>query len=400
MTLSPERPLIGQVLVDNTTLFGARRALEAWPPSPDNWLSGSFAVDLQSLVDTLEMLVLHDELLVESSSRDYPIWPGLMSTDESSQVIRDMELLPDPSVKEAILRSATASLSEWVRTGALARERSRVEAYKPGEVLPDFYDSTDNFAQLTAAGFPGLVDSGEHVLEPLVRILDHQPSEVVSYATFIFRGVYYQHLAHALSISYQPHAWRASFVSKEATRGCFSFANYALDLAEDVRSELTRQLNSEFGTQTQQIEFPLLASFIASQATRRDDLLTVALQLRQNPHVVKFREWVRDIDGAVLTESDPRRVNDARKDVVEIIERLRRDLGLPSLEGPGVSNKMTVEASVSAVFASAKVSKSVDTSSGWHQIFHRRPHLLFLKNISQRSVSISPFQIAYSKLPA
>ena len=67
----------GTVLMDNTTVFGAKHALDAWPPTPADWTSGPLSVDLRSLMDLLEAFVLHDKIVVDNGSRSYDLWPSL-----------------------------------------------------------------------------------------------------------------------------------------------------------------------------------------------------------------------------------------------------------------------------------------------------------------------------------
>jgi hypothetical protein len=57
------------VLLDNTTIYGAKYAYELYPPKETDWFEGSNAVNLRSLMDVLESIVLYDSLIVDGSSR-------------------------------------------------------------------------------------------------------------------------------------------------------------------------------------------------------------------------------------------------------------------------------------------------------------------------------------------
>ncbi|MEV6489768.1 hypothetical protein AB0M20_14240, partial [Actinoplanes sp. NPDC051633] len=79
--------LQGAVLLDNTTVFGARRALD-WEPSLPRTLPPG--VDLRSLMDVIEAIVLVNDLMVDASSRSFSAFPALQEvSDLSSSFYRD-----------------------------------------------------------------------------------------------------------------------------------------------------------------------------------------------------------------------------------------------------------------------------------------------------------------------
>jgi hypothetical protein len=71
----------GAVLLDNTTIFGARHAFE-WDAALPNELPPG--VDLRSLMDVLEAIVLLDDFAVDASSREYYAWPALTALSAAS----------------------------------------------------------------------------------------------------------------------------------------------------------------------------------------------------------------------------------------------------------------------------------------------------------------------------
>lgn len=388
---------LASVLVDNTTLFGARRALEAWPSDPADWNSDPLAVDLRALMDTLEMIVLHKELVVDGSSRNYLVWPDLSEAPGPNAVLRDTHLLPDPAVQLAVLGSAVESLSELVLNGGLDEERKRIRQNDPAAILPSVYADPRDFFNLTTASFPGPRTAPVKVLRPLVELLEQQPADLAAYATFSFRGIYYQQLAHYLCISYQPHSWRARILAVQ-TEKPFQFTEYAFSVVEEVRAEMTNQLNAEFGGLVFTGEFPVLASYIVGQARRRGDLIPIARRLRGHPQVQAFRRWVHDLNGAVAQKTDLRRVNDASLELRELLAEMRKELRI----GPGERRDepgapMTIKVGVPGI-ASMETELAARLPPEWRGLVHRRPHLLFLKDLMRKSVELGPFATVYSRL--
>jgi hypothetical protein len=390
---------LSSVLVDNTTLFGARRALETWPPNPDDWNSNPLAVDLRALMVALEMMVLHKELVVDGSSRNDPVWPDLSETPVGSDaILRDTHLLPDPSVHLAVLKSATQSLCELIENGSLNQERRRIHQSEPAAVLPSLYTDPREFFSLTSASFPGPRDAPEEVLRPLVELLDRQPSRLRTYATFVFRGIYYQHLAHCLCISYQPHSWRARILEVQAKKP-FHFAEYAFGVVAELRATLTDQLNAEFGGLVFSGEFPVLASYIVGQASRRSELIPIARELRRNPQVAAFRKWVEQLDRAMTEEASLSRIRAGQTELRQLLVEMQKEFRLdqPEQRDSGATT-MKIKVGVPLGIASMETEVGPKMPSEWRGTFRRRPHLLFLKDLMRKSAELRPFASAYAQL--
>jgi hypothetical protein len=61
--------LVGTVLMDNTTIYGAKYAYEAWPPTERDWFQEPNSCNLRALMDVLEAIVLYDHIIVDATSR-------------------------------------------------------------------------------------------------------------------------------------------------------------------------------------------------------------------------------------------------------------------------------------------------------------------------------------------
>ncbi|XGX80662.1 hypothetical protein LQK93_03502 [Terrabacter sp. BE26] len=392
-------PGLGTVLVDNTTLFGAARALETWPPRSGEWISGSPAVDLTSLMDTLEGVVLHQHLLVDNSSRANggEPWPELAD----SGVLQSDLLLDDPEQYAILVRSATTSLTEWIQTGRLGVERARIALQDPIAAVPSIYRNPKEFYELTAHAAYLSKAAAIQFLVPLRELLEGLESNLASYAMFAFRGFYYEELAHLRSISYAPHCWRSPLIDSDSNRGSFRFAEFALDLAVELRRELAQRLNGEFGVGALDAELPLLASYIASQAGRRSELLPIALELRANRKVIAFRRWVEHLETAIATQSDLRGLGAASIELQELLTDLGRELGLrksPENAGQAIKLKLAVPFPLGVASAERTIHPKIPLA--WRRIFRRRTHLLFLRDLTKRALEISPFVVAFGRLPA
>src|SRR5215207_3717159 len=86
-----------------------------------------------------------------------------------------------------------------------------------------------------------------------------------------------------------------------------------------LRSELASQLNSEFGAAVIQGEFPVFASFIASQATSRPDLIRVAVDLRETKPAIAFRRWIQEMEARLHSQTDLPRIAEAQAEIQDLL---------------------------------------------------------------------------------
>src|SRR6478672_7092751 len=56
-----------KVLMDNTTIHGAITAYSEWPPQSASWRSNPYAVNLRSLMDVIEAVVLFDKIILDGA---------------------------------------------------------------------------------------------------------------------------------------------------------------------------------------------------------------------------------------------------------------------------------------------------------------------------------------------
>jgi hypothetical protein len=346
--------------------------------------------------------ILHEQLLVDSTSRDYPAWPELSSfplgNDEAGPLLREEELLTGFDFTSSLLHHALATLEDYLRSETFAAE-VRVFDAAHDRAVPDFYRTPDEFRKLVVESIPVPID--RTALELLIRIsdaLDESSQEVANYATFIFRGLFYQQLAHSLSISYVPHSWRSSAVNAEADHPSLDFTRYLSHIAQDLRRELARKLNSEFGQTAFSEDFPVLASYVVNQTKSRGELIHTAIDIRRNHKAQAFRQWTARIQTLIRDQRDLPEIARASEELRDVIGDLRKELGLPSNEK---GQELTIKVGVPIVpVASAETSLTLGIPRAVRRIINRRTHLVFLRDVARKSTSLTPFVTAFHGLTA
>jgi hypothetical protein len=175
------------------------------------------------------------------------------------------------------------------------------------------------------------------------------------------------------------------------------FTKYLAENISKIRQELATNLNSEFNTNALTAEIPVVASYIASQCSRRGELLNVALEVRNSNSARAFRKWVRDVQTSIRNQEDLTKINQAYDDLVLVISDIRKELGLLD-KGKMEQVKIKLGVPVASVELPAYVRYSLPD---WLQsLFHRRTHLIFLRDVAKKSVNLSPFAYRYYQLQA
>jgi hypothetical protein len=207
-------------MLDNTTIYGAKYAYEMWPPDPTDWLSGTSALNLRSLMDLLEAIVLHDQIVVDASSCmvnvDYGdtawefIWNKIYDLNQYNEnIFNDIPFAAKEKGALVFLAAniALEKLQAYLNKGILEQELRKFQDEDVELVLPNFYRTPEEFGKLLKESFPSLPKNTLKLLKNVTYSLKATTPESSNYAMFAFRGFYYQKLAHLLSISYSPHTW-------------------------------------------------------------------------------------------------------------------------------------------------------------------------------------------------
>lgn len=401
------------VLLDNTTIYGAKYAYDSYPPKETDWLEGLNAVNLRSLMDILESIVLYDRLTVDGTSRikqynqDYSkivfegIWDKLFEIhNEHGEYILNNRIFADtrkgtPLVP--VLKTTFAKLRRHINEGTFKVSINKFQQENIDFILPEFYRSPKEFSELFTRSFPNSALTKE-VLDELKNIegVLSENNEIESnYAMFAFRGFYYQELAHLYSFSYSPHTWRSNIIDIDTDKTKINFAKYVTEISGLVRRELAMRLDGEFNTTIFSGSFPVISTYIAHQCHSRSDLFKTALEIRETRSVSAFRQWIRDIQINIQNQSDLPKIAKARAELETTLKDIRKEL---ALENDHKSETLKIKMEIPVASVEIPFSIPVGIPDWIERIAHRRSHLIFLREITKKSVSMSPFAHKYSQL--
>lgn len=380
-------------MLDNTTLFGAARAFE-WDAQQSSMPSG---VDLRSLMDVLESIVLVENFGVDRSSREEPIrWPELNQTSHSNGgFFQEYEFVrPEGASHAALIQAAISHLQQMMTSGELADHLGFMPTSDDVEILPPFYRDPTHFARLTLRGIAGPTEAAlTRQLDEFTQIFHQQNPAVQNFAYFAFRGFYYQAMAHSAGVAYMPHAWRSSLIRSQLTRPPTPFADFVMNTVSRVRNRAQDQINDTLGAAAISTEFPLIASYVISQCDSRGTLLNTAAEIRRRPKAAAFRAWIRRLENDLRHEINLLTIREAQQELQTLIRELEQDLGLRQSEKQRVTLTLGLP-----VFSAQTDTTLPHRPHRWRFRVKRRPHLIFLRELARESARLAPFSVAFRRI--
>lgn len=414
----------GSVLMDNTTIHGAIAAYNEWPPLPTSWRSNPYAVNLRSLMDIIEAVVLFDTINLDGACKSLAEPAADEDKYDSEREWQPFQDLRDPGSGEfifkldqfssqvrvigaGILATAAERLQKHITDGRIQRQADLFQTNQLELAVPRFYTRPTQFTALIRKSFaPQAISSIENELETLEAMISNQPPDVANFAMFAFRGFYYDELAHLLSMSYIPHSFRSGILAQDDQVERATFAQLALGTVESLRQDyieelgpqISAQLNSELDGPSLRVNLPLIASYIAGQTNRRSELTTIALEVRNSPSARRFRQWVSKVQSAIDERARLQIIRDARQELDDLSSDLRKELRLARAPGTQVTMKLAVPTGVFGMDIPVTVRTGLPE---WlERMLHRRPHLRFLRDLALSGIEFAPFELTYRALQA
>jgi hypothetical protein len=423
------------VLMDNTTVHGAVHAYTDWPPAPTAWMSHPYAVNLRSLMDMIEAIILFEQIRLDNACYSlvapegdqdhyYPHLPesdplagelswqpfqNLKDTTTGDHIfgVEDFTVTPEV-IGSGIVATSAEKLQSQLKSGSIQQQAGLFKTYGIERAIPEFYSSPQQFSDLLRQSFARqAVASVENELAELEQALLNQPPEVANYAMFAFRGFYYDELATLLNISYVPHAFRSNLLMHDTPAKRSTFVRLTLstidglrqDYVEELGRQISEQLNSELAGPTFKTGFPLIAAYVAGHASRRSELMPIALEVRNSPAARSFRQWVTRVQSAIDQQARLQVVREARQQLDDLSSDLRRELRLPGGNQTQINVKLAAPGGIFGVDVPMQVRARLPA---WvmRVIHHRRTHLKFLRDLALSGIEYAPFELRYRTLNA
>jgi hypothetical protein len=243
------------VLMDNTTIHGAIAAYSEWPPLPTYWRSNPYAVNLRSLMDVIEAVVLFDTINLDGACNSLAKPAADEGEYDPEREWQPFQNLRDPNSSEfifkldrfssqvrvigaGILATAAERLQRHITNGLIQRQADLFQTNQIELAVPRFYTRPAQFTALIRKSFaPEAISSIEEELGTLEAMISNQPPDVANFAMFAFRGFYYAELAHLLSMSYIPHSFRSGILAQDDQTERTVFARLALGTVEGLRQD-------------------------------------------------------------------------------------------------------------------------------------------------------------------
>lgn len=390
------------VLLDNSTVYGAKEAYDGSPRRIEGGaVSGGYLTKTRALMDVLEAIVLYENLIVEPRQGDYDLWGDLarLQGSDGTEILLQRPV-EDDEARSVLLSMAVDRLEEYLKSDDFRADAATFVQELRDSDIPDMYTQNYDLQSAIQRDFSFYLATEDrerlgqlsgYLLDVIRTQKDRYKAFLIhNYAAFAFGGFFYQAVAHAYSVSYLPHAWRSPLVNRDMTRRQLDFGKYAIGVAAGLRQELVTRLNAEFGRAVMQEDFPVIASYVIGQVSRRSELLGTAVEIRETTPARAFRQWIAEVQSALRDERDIPIVRAANNELKELAEDLRREFGVHE---PSAKQEFTIKAQVPGGVVSGETRVGVEKSAPtWlRKILHRRTHFVFLRDVARKSASLPPF---------
>ncbi|MEU4733121.1 hypothetical protein [Streptomyces sp. NPDC023588] len=330
----------GAVLMDNSTYFSARDLLQSGQVD---------AYRVYNLANLVESIVVADSIILSPTSAWQP-------SDADSIFIGDgpgRNLLLTNSSDEELGEIFTKSIAAGTRD-VTRRSLNRL-GYGPQTARPtlQLLRQWQSEAERDPRGFIQQYSGAVYLTDPASRDVvssistvttDRSPPEY-HLAQFLLRS----NVAYELSSrwAYHPHSHRLDYISRRMRRSNSEALYVGNDLLREAESATDRVLDQQqrvsalrqFGAFKHDSNVPFILSAVLSQCTMPDDVLRVAIEMRNQRSAQNYRRWIREIIDAI-DSGDNERQKRADMEFAEAQQFLSREISrlyIPKKgEGSGV----------------------------------------------------------------
>lgn len=448
----------GSVFIDNLTVACALHAIkrsEPWLGSGDNWWSSDksktlqgrkwnyakndafrFAVDLYSLAQLVEAIVLFDKIFVDYSfirkwkyvdvnrkkrevdlldvvsSLHSLVVPVELTSNErtilllqSNDCLRKfaedgnlqlyMELLSLSSIESSFLHLTngyfgTGYADNFYSQNLLRDLETQVMAWELRHLLNKEKKGNIHISRIKKGFRKALYDIDPIIKLPSQNLLDktlypsldryEKEAATLGVAQNALAAYFYENMASSCGVSYLPHIIRSNFVlhSQVASlRGNNSTSESILHCLEEFRHLEIRSINSFYEGTMIDMDIPFILAMILKNVSKPTDILTAALELRNSEPAKRFRLWAVETDRRIA--SGEISLNTLSKEIEHIKNSLAKWTRVK-----GNSKPETVPWSVAISLGPASISLTIPIHFPKISLPRRR-HFIFIQRLAQVS---------------
>ena len=408
---------LGTVLMDNFTVSSA---IDLLTPERKEYEHGPNIFPLQrdkpvaliSLSNLIENIIIHDKIYVDEAYISYWIERNSKQVDLLKKLISPIRLSDSDRmllIKRAaerirlILPSIGSFINELTIKGFLGYFQSSMFHYYPqksttyqGQLIAEELNLilNQNSLQIFSADLTDLLKNikntlgwGEDYFYENPTIPDavcFLPSSHAAELILLGLGAFiYDELSRTLGRPYSPHVLRAPFLlfdhaSKYTNHSTTS--KQAIKYLEYIYEESSASATKFLSEGIFSIKLPLIFTSLLKKITKADELLHLALEMRNASEAIAFREWMKELDEIIVNGNLPQ--------VKEKISNLKKQLdGLQHLFGNDAGN-IAVQIGISPLIIELPIplpevlSKKVKKYK-----INKRLHLKFCYSLYETSMS-------------
>ena len=299
------------VLIDNSTYFSAKRLLH------ENLLD---AYTLFNLANFLECVVVAEKvMLAPTLAWDPGEEDSLFRNDGPCAKVRLEDWSDDDlgTLFDSAIRTGIKSLS----SSGFGYQAHDVDA--ASQLLRQWRSDAQNSPKDFLNQYSGAVyindSASRETVAAMPTVTGADASPCYHLAQYILRS----NVAYELSSiwTYHPHSHRLSFISQRmqgANRESLHLGQELIKAAEvkigqEIEAQRRTALLANFGAFKHELRLPLILSSVLRQSRSADEIIPIALRLRQSSSARRYRRWVNELISAVDSNDYERQLTAERE---------------------------------------------------------------------------------------
>jgi hypothetical protein len=320
--------IIQTTLIDNSTYFSFKYSIQR------NEIDADLVYNMANLLETL---VFSEKILLAPTNAWKPDKSDLLFQSKDVECSQfSLENLSEEEIKDLYLLSLKDSISDIkYRSLNLTYGLQNNKIKEVYTLLKSWQIQVQNNPKSfidTYSGAVFLTDKGStHTLLQLNTQTHNIENEARHIAQYLLRTNVAINLLgtnNETCISYHPHSHRAKFVFNKLSLQSQRSMSLASTILNDASSEITKILDdkkkysilSSFGAfQTTESDLPLILAVALSGATKPEDILIRAIELRNLNEAKRYRKWIGNLFESIASGNLSRQLeidqelNEARK---------------------------------------------------------------------------------------
>lgn len=359
----------------------------------------SSTIDVACLGDFIETLLSHETIyFLKQSGNDYRWQDELLKSDSVLQgIIKPLEMAPDDF--KLVNDQSLAEIGAWREQGGLKEFSNQLLKMIGGVFDPRVFtpspwadvaislrdsEESDQFGEFARDVETVFLKMFSHMRKTQYHGFDNAFENFVRLMfTLCFRASLYKWTSAASGLPYAPYVVRAPLVLHSlmapASASVKSAADMAAGFVERLRNQTIERSEEVSGVTISTFTSPVFLPYLVKKYGKPFDVIRACVDLRLDPDVVAFRNWVGETNQLISSEG-VRALNSMTQELERCGDKIQRKLGLDGRKISISLGPISFELNVPS-FVERVINPSI------------RRHLVFLRDVADSAHAVDDAQV-------